>query len=140
MKKLLFLVIIGLCATKMFAQTEILTISEWLTIPAQKLNYPVFHELENTQGKTFNDENLLNFPHFNLSNHFPAKNEVFAIQDGKQMRWTPLQGGRKRPYRFGFKNDQPQMAYLATYMWAERWMQAAIEDQQPLHAQSMAGR
>jgi hypothetical protein len=131
MKKLLFLVILGLCATEMFAQTETVTISEWLTIPAQKLNYPVFHELENTQGKTFSDENLLNFEHFNLSNHFPANNEVFAIQHGKQLRWTPLRADENGLITLGSKSDQPQIAYLATYLWAERWVQASLEINSP---------
>jgi hypothetical protein len=85
MKKLVFLIILGLFAIGTFAQTETVTISEWLTIPVQKLNYPVFHDLENTQGKTFSDEILLNFEHFNLSNHFPVDNKVFTTQGGKQL-------------------------------------------------------
>jgi dipeptidyl aminopeptidase/acylaminoacyl peptidase len=131
MKKLVFLVILGLFAIEIFAQTETVTISEWLTIPVQKLNYPVFREIENTHGKTFSDENLLNFEQINLSNHFPAINEVFVNQNGKQLRWTPVQTDENGYIVVGSESDIPQMAYLATYIWADRWLQTTIEINSP---------
>jgi hypothetical protein len=122
------------------AQSEKIIIREWLAIPAQKsLNYPVFHQHENIQGKTFSDENLLNFEHFNLSDHFPAENEVFAVRDGNQLKWTPVKAGENGYIIAGAKSDQPQIAYLATYIWAERWMQASLEISSPYMLKAWLG-
>ncbi|MBE0661447.1 MAG: S9 family peptidase [Bacteroidales bacterium] len=131
MKKVIFLVILGLCSTSIVAQTQTVTISDWLTIPAQTVAYPVFHELENTQGKTFSDENLLNFEHINFSDHYPAINEVLAVLDGKQLRWAPVRADENGLIVLGSKSDVPQMAYLATYIWSDRWLQTTIEINSP---------
>jgi dipeptidyl aminopeptidase/acylaminoacyl peptidase len=131
MKKVVFLLILAVCAADIFAQSEKISITEWLTIPAQKKNYPVFHQLENTQGKTFSDENLLNFEHFSFKDHFPANNEVLAVMDGEQLQWTPVGADENGLIVVGSKEEEPQIAYLATYIWADRWLQTTIEINSP---------
>jgi dipeptidyl aminopeptidase/acylaminoacyl peptidase len=139
MKHFFTAIVLTLIATGIVAQDEKITIIEWLALSALELSYPVFQEQENTQGKTYSDENLLNFEHFNLSDHFPAENEVFAVRDEIQLKWTPVKAGENGYIIAGSKSEQPQVAYLATYIWAERWMQASLEISSPYMLKAWLG-
>jgi dipeptidyl aminopeptidase/acylaminoacyl peptidase len=127
-------------ALTLHAQSQKVAIQEWLAIPTQTLAYPVFHDLENTQGKTFNDENLLRFPRFNLKGHFPEENKTIAIQDGKELRWQRMQAGDDGFITAGSKSDQPQMVYLSAYVWAERWIEANLEVSSPYMLRAWLGK
>jgi len=139
MKHIFITIALTLVATGILAQKEIIKIKEWLAIPAQTLAYPAFHDLENTQGKTFSDENLLRFPRFNLKDHFPEENKTIAVQDGKELRWRRIQAGDDGFIITGSKSDQTQMVYLAAYVWAERWMEATFEVSSPYMLRAWLG-
>lgn len=139
MKQFFTAIALTLIATGMVAQNHTIIIAEWLSVPARKLSYPVFHDLENTQGKTFNYENLLNFERFNLNDHFPVEGEEFVSKHGQQLIWSKIKAGENGFIHAGSKSDQPQAAYLAAYIWADRWMQASLEISSPYMLKAWLG-
>jgi dipeptidyl aminopeptidase/acylaminoacyl peptidase len=130
MKKLFTLTLLALVAAG-FAQNEKIQITEWLSIPVQELSYPVFHDAENTQGKLFLDENLLNFDHFHMAGHLPEVNQTFVTVLGKDLKWEVIKADEAGMLNLGRPSAQAKMTYLAAYIYADRWMQATLEISSP---------
>lgn len=131
MKRILFaLVMIGAFSGAK-AQNEKIFITEWLALPAQKLTLPAFHDLENTQGKAFSDEYLLNFDQYNLAGYFPELNKQFTNSQGSQLQWLSKPTDEQNFLLLGSAGEQAQLVYLASYIWADRWMSATIEINSP---------
>jgi len=131
MKKILLAFALIYSFSSLKAQTEKVFITEWLTLSAQNLTLPVFYEHDNTLGKKFTDENLLNFEQYNLTGHFPEANKFLAATPGKQLQWIKKSLGDQGFIIVGEPGNQSQMTYIATYIWADRWVNATIEINSP---------
>jgi len=131
MKKTIFVFAFICSFVGLKAQTEKIFITEWLALPAQTLELPVFHDRSNTLGKKFDDENLLNFDQHNLSGYFPEANKFFKTMPGNQVQWLKKSTGDQKFIVIGEPDNQPQLAYVASYIWADRWMSATIEVNSP---------
>jgi dipeptidyl aminopeptidase/acylaminoacyl peptidase len=110
-----------------------LVVSNWLTIDSHSVILPAFHQLENTKGKTFETVNLLTFDHLNLRNHFPEDGKVVSAIDGKQLKWSPTFTDSNGYIMLAGQRltDQPQVAYLAVYIWADRYIHTTLELKSP---------
>jgi dipeptidyl aminopeptidase/acylaminoacyl peptidase len=112
---------------------EKLAISNWLRTQPHELTLPVFHDRGNIKGDTFGLRQLLEFDHFNLQNHYPAQNIVLGQGDGEELKWqsdiTDSNG-----YVFiipGKSSASMQVAYLATYIWVDRYIHTTLEVKSP---------
>jgi dipeptidyl aminopeptidase/acylaminoacyl peptidase len=127
-----FSLALALISPGLFA-SEKLVISRWLAIEPVELNYPVFHEVKNTQGKTFTDRDLLGFDFFDLGDYFPEEGLTLGWTGLQQRTWSMaptdengylVLGGEAAP-------GKPQMTYLAAYIRADRWLTTQLEIKSP---------
>ncbi|MFN2395782.1 MAG: hypothetical protein ABR597_08855 [Bacteroidales bacterium] len=59
-------------------KNEKLVISQWLKTQSHDISFPVFHDTENTNGKSFELKELLEFDHISLKDHFPQDGKVLS--------------------------------------------------------------
>lgn len=112
---------------------ERLVISQWLTSPVLDDNYPVFHETANINGKAFTSQDLLKFNHISL--------ETLQPEPGAAFMWPGMRGNTwqvRLPDENGYvfiadqqTPDRPQLAYTATYIKANRWIETQLEIKSP---------
>ncbi len=109
-----------------------LVISTWLHTPAKEVNIPLFSDTENTRGETFDISQLLEFDHIDLEQHFPQIGKPLTSIEGQPYTWeqtfTDSDG-----YVFVNASDteKDQVAYMAVYIWAERWINTTLELKSP---------
>lgn len=112
---------------------EKVVVSQWLTSPAEALFNPVFSNSPNAEGKTFRPQDLLLFDHHNLREHFPSQGVALAGANGKNLIWDLAQTD-ENGYVYISKDANPsglRVAYLATYIWADRWINTTLEIKSP---------
>ncbi len=131
-KKHLFLIFALTITLKSIAGDK-LVISQWLKTSSHEVVLPVFHDLKNTKGKTFEMRNLLEFDHVNLSNHFPEKGKVLTSANETLLQWqsdfTDSNG-----YIFidgESETKHPRVAYLAAYIETDRFIKTTLEIKSP---------
>lgn len=112
---------------------EKLVFSQWLTIEPFNLEYPVFHEVENTQGKVFSDRELLGLDFFDLNDYFPEQGVRLEWTRGQSGIWTasPTNENGYLVITGEDTPDKPRLAYLAAYIQADRWISAQLEIKSP---------
>ena len=109
-----------------------LVISNWLKTQPHKVQFPVFHDVENTRGNTFELRNLLEFDHFSFTDHFPQAGKTLGSINGKQLIWqADITDSNGYIFPDAIDTDQPQVAYLATYIWADRFLKTSLEIKSP---------
>jgi len=120
---------------------EKLVVSNWLSTTSFEVPNPVFYANPNTRGKTFNIEEILSFNHFNLNGIFPENEKILGMAEGKELTWestfTDSNG-----YVF-IDNDtlstNHQVAYLAVYIWADRFVKTTLELKSPIALRAWVG-
>ncbi len=130
-KNLLFLVMLLLAAS--IHANDKLVVSQWMTTPAHQVPMPVFHQVENTAGKVFDATKLLEFDRVNLKDHFPEEGKTLTVVAEQELTWTPVVSDSN-----GFiiidhdtLSQNPQVTYLATYIWADRFVEISLELKSP---------
>ncbi len=134
MKKKVLLLFCFLGISGMMHANDKLVISRWLTTQPQEISLPVFHESKNTAGKSFEMLNLLDFEQVQLKDHFPQEGKTLYTFNGRNFGWTAnttdsngyalLQEGEPG-------TDAPQVAYMAVYIQADRWLSTSLEIKSP---------
>lgn len=131
-KKYLFLIFALAFAIQSFA-SEKLVISQWLKTSSHVLDMPVFYDVKNTRGKTLEMGNLLKFDHVDLSNHFPEEGKILTTSGETLLQWVP-DFTDSNGYVFmsnALETEQPQVAYLATYIETDRFIKTTLEIKSP---------
>ncbi len=112
---------------------EKVVVSQWLSTGPLDVNYPVFHETPNVEGQAFSDRQLLMFDHLDLNDYYPEAGKELIWLDGSSYPWLA-----KTTDADGFvtvadraSGDEPQVAYLATYIRTDRWVKAQLEMRSP---------
>lgn len=116
--------VIVLWANTFFAQQDTLFVPGWLRLQPVQLDYPLFYQVENTQGKVFEDERLLQFNEWEFSGHYPEHDKIFKPSAGQEMRWRYADDSLISVEEGSIK---PRIAYLATYIWVEEWLKGTVE-------------
>ena len=113
--------------------SEKLVISQWLTINPVELEYPVFHAVNNTQGKPFTDRELLGFDYFDLADFYPEEGLTLNWVGGQHRVWTPGSTDENGYHLLGGESaaEKPQLAYMAAYIQADRWLTTQLEIKSP---------
>lgn len=113
--------------------SEKVVISQWLSTGPLPLRYPAFHETRNVHGRQFSNTELLSFSHMNLTDYFPKQSMDFGWFNGTSATWQAVFADEK-----GFlvlhdssQTARPQVAYLATYIRADRWLSTQLEIRSP---------
>ncbi|MFW5725548.1 MAG: prolyl oligopeptidase family serine peptidase [Bacteroidota bacterium] len=133
MTQKLFIIITSLMITLQMSAGEKLVISQWMKAGPQPVAFPVFHDMENTKGNTFEPIHLLEFDHINLGGHFPETGKTLTVVNGKALQWSSDQPDANG-YLFpdaDVSNDQPQVAYMAVYIQAHRYIHTTLEIKSP---------
>jgi len=130
MKKtiLIFMLFVTAFISKAIA-SEKLVISNWLKSGTHPVDLPVFHETRNTDGDVFKMSELLNTNQVDLSDHFPVENEDIGSFNGTNLVWTKDisdSNGYVFPDEIT-RNQNPQVAYLAVYLEADRFLKTSLE-------------
>jgi len=110
-----------------------LVISKWLSTGPLSVGFPAFHETPDVQGNVFADRQLLSFPHISLPGFYPEEN-MFQAWFGRQTaQWLSAPVDEKGFVKLsdGGQTQTPQVAYLATYLRADRWIAAQLEIRSP---------
>ena len=132
LRTFVFILALMFYAPGLFAGEKIV-IPRWLVIEPVEVDYPAFHEVENTQGKAFSDRDLLGFEFIDLSGYHPAEGLRLDWAGGQQRTWTTghtdengylVLGGEEAP-------GKPQLVYLAAYIRADRWISTQLEIKSP---------
>jgi hypothetical protein len=129
MKRANFVLMSMLLLPAILLGSEKVVISQWLSTGPLPVNYPAFHQMQNVEGKTFSNTELLSFSHFSLKDYFPEENLSLQWFGGKTVQW---QGAFADENGFfvlddGSETGEPQVAYLATYVKTERWISTQLE-------------
>jgi dipeptidyl aminopeptidase/acylaminoacyl peptidase len=129
MKKYLILLLIISGIYGQLAASEKIVISHWLVTESQQIKMPAFYDQPNTRGETFVAENLLRFDHINVKSHSPE----FGIPFTNTIAWGESFSDSNGYVFLHEKTDSndPQIAYLAAYIWADRWMNTTLEIKSP---------
>ena len=127
------LVLLALFLPFAVSGSEKVVISEWLTTGSLDLMRPAFHDTPNVEGNKFSDRQLLNHDQIDLSDYFPEAGKELSWKHGHETTWTVLVSDAN-----GFviisdeeSADTPRLAYLATYIRTERWLEASLELMSP---------
>jgi len=127
------LLLLAMLACNGLVAGEKLAISNWLKIQPHELTLPVFHDSGNIKGDTFGLRQLLEFDHISFQDHFPAQNIILSNREGKELKWQPDITDSN-----GYVFIEPlntsasmQVAYLATYIWADRYIHTSLEVKSP---------
>ncbi len=113
---------------------ERVMISEWLTTPALEVHYPAFHNTADVSGNTFADRQLLTHSHFSFDDeYFPVDGKRLAWKQNREVSWERqlTDGEGLLLIATHEANDQPEIAYVATYIHTERWLEVKLELQSP---------
>jgi len=112
---------------------EKVMVSQWLSTGPLDVNYPAFHETPNVKGQAFSDRQLLMFDHLDLNDYYPETGKNIIWLDGNSYAWLA-----KTTDAEGFvtvadhaSGDEPQVAYLATYIRTDRWIEGQLEMRSP---------
>ncbi len=112
---------------------EKVVVSQWLSTGPLDVHYPAFHETPNIEGQAFSDRQLLMFDHFDLNDYYPEAGKDLIWLDGNSYAWLAETTDAE-----GFvavadhpSGDEPQVAYLATYIRTDRWIKAQLEMRSP---------
>ena len=113
-------------------KSEKLMFSQWLKTQSHEVSFPVFHDTENTQGKTFEIKDLLEFEYFNLQDHFPEIGKVLLQTNSNTLQWeSDFTDSNGYIFLDAGESDNPEIAYLATYIWADQWINTTLEIKSP---------
>lgn len=104
-----------------------ISIDQWLVLPPHALSFPVFHRVENINSKTFSDADFLNFSEYSFEGHFPEEGITFATTSGEKLNWKAVATDSEGKVNAAAVSSEPQVIYMATYIWAERWLSANFE-------------
>jgi dipeptidyl aminopeptidase/acylaminoacyl peptidase len=131
-KKLLLFVFIIVATTTLYSSNK-MVISNWLTTPPHQAYMPVFHDISNTSGKKFEASHLLGFEHISFNNHFPGAGEKLAAINGVDLVWKPAFTDANGYITIGngAAGENPQIAYLAAYIRADRYIHTTLELKSP---------
>jgi|LSQX01.3.fsa_nt_gb dipeptidyl aminopeptidase/acylaminoacyl peptidase len=129
MKRSYFVLLLCVLLSMPGLASEKLVVSQWLTAGALPLQYPAFHQVQNVEGKTFSNNDLLSFNHLNLKDYFPEEGLQFNWFNGQPVEWVTMMADENGflVLHDGQECPQPQMVYLAAYLKADRWMSAQLE-------------
>ena len=109
-----------------------IVISKWLKTASHELLLPIFHNLENTKGKTFELTDLLEFDHVSFDGYFPQEGKLLSQVNGETLTWaSDFTDGNGYVFIEGEETDNPRVAYLAAYIWADRWINTTLEIKSP---------
>jgi dipeptidyl aminopeptidase/acylaminoacyl peptidase len=110
-----------------------LVISNWFVTEPHSVDLPAFHQTENIAGKTFETTNLLSFDHINLSKHFPEEGKMLVNMNGNAIKWTTATTDSNGYIMLSDQKltEKPQIAYLAVYIWADRYIHTTLELKSP---------
>lgn len=124
-------VVAGLVCT--ISASEKIVISQWLISPGHEISLPVFYDQPNTKGKTYTPEDLLGFDHVNLNGHFPESGVQLTGLPSKDIRWSEAFSDSNGYVSLNGNDhsEHPQVAYIAAYIWAEKWMKTSLEIKSP---------
>lgn len=106
-----------------------LVISQWLSTGPLPVSNPAFHDMKNVEGKPFSNNELLSFSHFSLKDYFPEKNLLLPWFGAQNAPWQSAFADENGflVLHDGSQTNEPQVAYLATYIKAERWISTQLE-------------
>jgi dipeptidyl aminopeptidase/acylaminoacyl peptidase len=109
--------------------SEKVVISQWLSTGPLPVNNPAFHKTKNVEGKTFSNADLLSFGHLNLNDYFPQETMPLQWFGGQSIQWKAAFADENGflVLHDGGQTSEPQLAYLATYIRAERWISTQLE-------------
>lgn len=109
-----------------------LTISSWLKAGAFEVKMPAFSDQKNVKGDTFGESDLLKFSFVEIDALDPQEKQELTWKDNSTI-WEKTASAKnsfvypeRRP-----QNDLHQMAFLAAYIQADRWMEAELEVTSP---------
>jgi len=132
MKKRCFIILMMIIPFTAIAGEKIV-ISRWLSTPALEVHYPLFYDVPNVEGNVFTDRQLLLFDHMDLRNYYPEEGKTLTWLNGQDMQWDVefTDAGGFISITGRDPGDLPEIAYLATYIRADRWMKATLELKSP---------
>jgi len=104
-----------------------LTLSNWLILPPHAVPAPLFHDVSDVDGNTFKTKELLNASHHHFDGHFPEAGVTFGGVDGDLHTWRAVTLNEDGVIPLGHGTKEKQVVYLATYLRADRWLQADLE-------------
>lgn len=129
MKRSYFVLLFCLLLPGILLASEKMVLSRWLSTPALPLQYPAFHQVQNVEGKTFSNNDLLSYNHLGLKDYFPEEGLPFTWFNGQPVQWLAIAADENGflELQDGSETPQPQLVYLAAYLKADRWMSAQLE-------------
>jgi dipeptidyl aminopeptidase/acylaminoacyl peptidase len=129
MKRANFVLMAMLLLPVILMGSEKVVISQWLSTGPLPVNYPAFHQMQNMEGKTFSNTELLSFSHFSLKDYFPEENLSLQWFGGKTALWQAAFSDENGFFVLhdGSETGEPQLAYLATYIRTDRWLTTQLE-------------
>ncbi len=133
MKKIRIILIVLFTIPLGLMGSERLVISTWLKTGPMELKFPVFHDTENVEGKTFSATNLLTFEHLSLEDYYPREGMDIAWLKGNTHTWEKDQSNENGYLLIDELKvpDNPEAAYMAAYLQTERWMESKLEIKSP---------
>lgn len=133
MRKFSIVILFTIAFTQWVNATEKTVISQWLQAGPIELQYPAFHQAENVFGKTFSDALLLSHEHLVIKDYFPEQGLALPWPTGQGTTWQPVATNENGFVDFSASNtsENPQVAYLAAYIRADRWINTQLEIKSP---------
>lgn len=133
MKKASLIILSLILFTPWVNGNERIVISRWLQAGPLDAPYPAFHQVPNTQGKTFAHSELLSFNHLDLKDYFPVSGMSLPWLWGQNGSWSPVASDENGYVMISgnISGQHPRVAYLATYVRTDRWLETKLEIKSP---------
>ncbi len=113
----LVITIIALLLFAFSAFAEKIVISQVLVTEPMPVSKPIFYNVENVEGKTFSDSDLLSFQHFDISGLFPVENHELKWFDRTKTLWNKSFTDEDGFIFINKEDDgEASIAYIASYI------------------------
>lgn len=107
-------------------------ITEWLKLGPIKQSMPVFSNIKNLKGETFDISALINFQQIDIAEWYPAENDIVNWKDKTDFKWQKVTADSSNTITISNVDTTTcELAFLAIYINAERWVKIGLEVSSP---------
>ncbi|MBC8183582.1 S9 family peptidase [candidate division KSB1 bacterium] len=109
-------------------QEKEIPLDQWLKLGPVQTPLPVFHDVKNMKGKTFDFKNLLQFDQIKIDELYPEPGAIIKWNKFSKLIWDDVNADTAGLVHLSSsQSDSPEIYYLATYINVNRWTKAQLK-------------
>ncbi len=109
-------------------QKKEIPLNQWLKLGPVQAVLPVFHDVKNIKGKTYELKNLLEFDQIKTDKLYPEQGKKVNWNKSSNLIWNDVNADTAGLVHLSpSQSNSPEIYYLASYVNVTRWTKAQLE-------------